>query len=155
MAERRPALRIDPLRAAADGNGVGGEAVAWARQRLADGPVLIYATAEPEDVRRAQDTLGVAGAGEAVEHALAGIASGLVEAGVGRLVVAGGETSGAVIQALRIGRLRIGPEIDPGVPWTFSLDKPALHLALKSGNFGGRDFFLKAFDKLNATGAPA
>jgi uncharacterized protein YgbK (DUF1537 family) len=152
MAERRPALRIDPMRAAADGDGVADEAVAWAKPRLAEGPVLIYATAEPEDVRRAQDKLGVATAGEAVERALARVASGLIDAGVGRLVVAGGETSGAVIQALRIRRLRIGQEIDPGVPWTFSLDRPAVHLALKSGNFGGRDFFLKAFDKLDGTG---
>ena len=81
---------------------------------------------------------------ETVDDAVATIAQGLVARGVGKLVVAGGETSGAVVQRLGVTSLRIGPEIDPGVPWTFA--SPAgLHLALKSGNFGARDFFLKAF----------
>ncbi len=155
MAERRPALRIDPLRAATDDKNTAREAVAWAKERLSDGPVLIYATATPDEVRQAQDKLGATAAGEAVERTLATIAADLVEAGVRRLVVAGGETSGAVIRMLGIKRLRIGPEIDPGVPWTYSLDRPALHLALKSGNFGGRDFFLKAFDKLSEIGGPS
>ena len=65
--------------------------------------------------------------------------------GVRRLVVAGGETSGAIVQALGISGLRIGPQIDPGVPWTASLDDPPLALALKSGNFGTKDFFTRAF----------
>jgi len=87
-----------------------------------------------------------------VEDALARIATGLVELGVGQLIVAGGETSGAVVKALGVRGLRIGPEIDPGVPWTVALhDAPGtrpLALALKSGNFGTPDFFLKAWDKL-------
>jgi uncharacterized protein YgbK (DUF1537 family) len=87
----------------------------------------------------------VARAGALVEDALAAIAQGLVDAGVGQLVVAGGETSGAVVQKLGVTALRIGPQIDPGVPWTHT---GALHLALKSGNFGGREFFSKAFDLL-------
>ena len=61
------------------------------------------------------------------------------------LVVAGGETAGAVVAALGIEGLRIGREIDPGVPWTTTLSGPPLELALKSGNFGSDDFFLKAF----------
>ena len=65
-----------------------------------------------------------------------------------RLVVAGGETAGAVVGRLGIGGLRIGPEIDPGVPWTTSLGAPPLALALKSGNFGAPDFFLKSFEAL-------
>ncbi|MBX9699741.1 MAG: hypothetical protein K2X74_09900, partial [Acetobacteraceae bacterium] len=92
-------------------------------------------------------------AGEMIEAAMAAIAEGLVAAGVRRLVVAGGETSGAVVRRLGVAALRIGPEIDPGVPWTFAETGSAggaepvhLHLALKSGNFGARDFFLKAFD---------
>ena len=76
------------------------------------------------------------------------LAKGLVAAGVGRLVVAGGETSGAVVGALDVTALRIGPEIDPGVPWTASVGSKPLLLALKSGNFGAPDFFTKAFDKL-------
>ena len=76
---------------------------------------------------------------------MAEVAKGLVSRGVRRLVVAGGETSGAVVQALGISGLRIGPQIDPGVPWTASLDDPPLALALKSGNFGTNDFFTRAF----------
>jgi uncharacterized protein YgbK (DUF1537 family) len=79
---------------------------------------------------------------------LAQIAMRLVDAGVRRLVIAGGETSGAVVNALGITGLRIGPQIDPGVPWTASLDEPTLALALKSGNFGTPDFFAKAFARL-------
>lgn len=148
MAERRPAFRIDP-EALARGEDVVGAALAFARPKLADGPVLIYASAAPEEVRRVQAGLGRERAGALVEQALAGIAKGLVEAGVRRLVVAGGETSGAVVQALGVRGIRIGPQIDPGVPWTASLGEPALALALKSGNFGAPDFFLKAFDRLS------
>lgn len=148
MSEHRPTLQVNPIEAAADGKGVAARALEWALPKLADGPVLVYATADPEDVRTAQQQLGVAAAGEAVEQVMADVAQGLVAAGVGRLVVAGGETSGAVVQALGVKRLRIGAEIDPGVPWTMSIDAPRLHLALKSGNFGTPDFFLKAFDRL-------
>lgn len=77
---------------------------------------------------------------------MARIATGLVAAGVRRLVVAGGETSGAVVQALGVNGIRIGPQIDPGVPWTTTLGGPELALALKSGNFGVENFFLKALD---------
>ena len=74
------------------------------------------------------------------------MARGLVHAGARRLVVAGGETSGAVVQALGVKGLAIGPMIDPGVPATVSIGRePPLALALKSGNFGGRDFLLRAF----------
>jgi uncharacterized protein YgbK (DUF1537 family) len=83
-----------------------------------------------------------------IENALATIARGLVDAGVDQLVVAGGETSGAVVQALGIEALRIGLQIDPGVPWTLSLGARPIALALKSGNFGGEDFFVKAFQVL-------
>ena len=138
------ALAVDPMALA---NGAGREAIAWAEQRLAKGPVLIYSSADPAAVRAVQDKLGVEAAGAMVEHALAGIARGLVERGVRRLVVAGGETSGAVVQALGVEKLRIGPQIDPGVPWC-AAESPAaggtIHLALKSGNFGARDFFAKA-----------
>ena len=120
------------------------DALAWAKPKLTAGPVLIYASAPPEDVAAIQAKLGRERAGELVEQTLAEIAAGLVAAGVRRLVVAGGETSGAVVQRLGVTALRIGPQIDPGVPWTFSLGEPRLALALKSGNFGGADFFTKA-----------
>jgi uncharacterized protein YgbK (DUF1537 family) len=144
MAEARPALRLDPIRLA-EGWGPG-EAVAWAAARMGEGPVLVHASAGPEEVRAAQERLGRERAGSLVEEALAAVARGVVEAGARRLVVAGGETSGAVVQALGVKGLAIGPAIDPGVPATVSIGRePRLALALKSGNFGGRDFFLKAF----------
>ena len=84
-----------------------------------------------------------------VEHAVAAIARGLVALGVRQLVVAGGETSGACVQALDIAQMQIGPQIDPGVPWCHAASPVAgeggLHLTLKSGNFGAVDFFSKAF----------
>ena len=87
-----------------------------------------------------------------IERALARIALGLVkDLGVGRLIVAGGETSGAVVEALGVKRLRIGSEIDPGVPWTMAdsiMRARPLAIALKSGNFGTPDFFLKAWSAL-------
>lgn len=124
------------------------DAIAWAGSQLAKGPVLVYSTAEPETVRAVQERLGTQDAGGLVERTLAAIARGLVELGVGRLVVAGGETSGAVVQALEVARMRIGPQIDPGVPWCAAYSPVArstIHLALKSGNFGAPDFFAKAF----------
>jgi uncharacterized protein YgbK (DUF1537 family) len=144
-----PAFAIDPLRIAA-GEAMAHEALAWARERMGDQPLLVYSTAYPEDVRRAQHALGAA-AGEMVEAALAIVAKGLVEMGVQQLIVAGGETSGAVVQALGVKRMRIGPQIDPGVPWCHahaSACETDMHLALKSGNFGTADFFTKAFAAL-------
>jgi uncharacterized protein YgbK (DUF1537 family) len=121
------------------------EAAAWARTRVGGKPILIYSTAEPAKVSEAQTKLGRDQAGAWVERTLAEIAKQLVDLGVTRLVIAGGETSGAVVRALGIEGLRIGREIDPGVPWTATLSDLPLELALKSGNFGSDDFFLKAF----------
>jgi uncharacterized protein YgbK (DUF1537 family) len=88
-----------------------------------------------------------------VERTLAAVARGLVERGVRQLIVAGGETSGACIQALDVTQLAIGPQIDPGVPWCYarmdSAPAVGLHLALKSGNFGAEDFFTRAFGMLS------
>jgi uncharacterized protein YgbK (DUF1537 family) len=141
------AFRIDPLRM----DNVVTEALAWADAQPKDATVLVYSTATPDEVKAAQEKLGVQGAGERLEQALAAIAAGLVERGVGQLVVAGGETSGACVQALGVTQLRIGPQIDPGVPWCHATPAAApagLHLALKSGNFGTDDFFTKAFAQL-------
>lgn len=148
MRERRPAFRVAALELA-KGDDVVSRALAWAD--VQDGPLLVYATAEPEEVRAAQAALGVAESGALVENALAAIAKGLVDRGVGQMIVAGGETSGAVVKALGVTGLTIGPEIDPGVPWTATLGRDGrapLALALKSGNFGSDDFFLKAWDRL-------
>ncbi len=147
MRERRPIFEIDPL-ALAEGEDLAAKALAWAGPHLKSGPVLISASAPPEKVSAVQQKLGRERAGALVEEALAAVARGLVDRGVRRLVVAGGETSGAVVQVLGMSGLRIGPQIDPGVPWTATLDEPPLALALKSGNFGGPDFFLRAFEVL-------
>lgn len=144
FAENGPLFAIDPM-ALADGRDLVGEALDWARGRLGQGPLLVSASAPAAKVAEVQKRLGVMAAGEMVEHAMAGIARGLVEAGVRRLVVAGGETAGAVVGALGIRGLRIGREIAPGVPCTVSLSEPPMALALKSGNFGDADFFAKAF----------
>ena len=140
-----PVLELDAL-ATPDAAALASQALDWVTGKLAaDRPVVIAASAPPEKVAALQAKLGRDAAGALIEAAMAAIAEGLVARGVGRLVVAGGETSGAVVQRLGVTALRIGPEIDPGVPWTFA-EPRGLHLALKSGNFGARDFFLKAFD---------
>jgi uncharacterized protein YgbK (DUF1537 family) len=136
-------LELSPL-TTPDPAALAAQALDWAKDKLGDHPVVIAASGTPEQVQALQAKLGREAAGALVEQALAGIAEGLVARGVGRLVVAGGETSGAVVSRLGVRALRIGPEIDPVVPWTFA-EPAGLHLALKSGNFGARDFFLKAF----------
>ena len=143
----RPAFHVDALELAA-GKPVVAQALAWAQLRIAQEPVLIYATSKPEAVKAVQARLGVEAAGRLIEDALARIARGLVAMGVHKMVVAGGETSGAVVQALGVNSLRIGPQIDPGVPWTVAGGEPALALALKSGNFGTPDFFAKALGQI-------
>jgi uncharacterized protein YgbK (DUF1537 family) len=147
--ETRPAFRIDPL-AAARGESVVEQALEFAREHMKTAqPVLIYATASPDEVKATQRELGVAEAGELVERTLAAIARGLHQIGVRKFVVAGGETSGAVVQALDFRMLRIGKQIDPGVPATATIGAEPLALALKSGNFGAVDFFAKALRHLD------
>lgn len=146
-------FRVDAL-ALARGEDLVAHALAWAKPLLVvenSAPLLIYATAEPAAVKDVQTQLGVEKAGSLVEAALASIAKGLLALGVRQLVVAGGETSGAVVQALGVTQLAIGPQIAPGVPWTFASNgaQQHLHLALKSGNFGGVDFFTQAFAVLH------
>lgn len=144
IARGLPAYVVDPL-SLLKGEGVIQQALAWAAPLLSSGPVLIYSTAAPEALNHIQDQLGVQQAGELVEQALAKIAKGLVALGVGQLVVAGGETSGAVVQALEMHQLQIGSQIDPGVPWCAA---QGMHISLKSGNFGTPDFFTKAFERI-------
>lgn len=130
------------------GEDIAAKALDWAKGKLGDGPILLSASDKPEAVKALQAKYGVEKSSHAIEKTMAALARGLVGAGVGRLVVAGGETSGAVVSALDVTALRIGPEIDPGVPWTASVARKPLLLALKSGNFGAPDFFTKAFAKL-------
>ncbi len=142
-----PTFNIDPLRIAA-GEDVAAQALYWLSEQSTDTPVLIYSSADPEIISGIQAEFGRDAAGEMVERVMGRVASGLVASGVRKLVVAGGETSGAVVQALNVKALRIGPEIDPGVPWTEALGHEPLALALKSGNFGAEDFFQKSLDML-------
>ncbi len=137
-----PGYRLDPRVLAAEGAGA---ALAWLSAQALDSMPIVYATAEPEDVAAAQAELGTARAGEIVEEALAALAVAARDMGGERFVVAGGETSGAVTKALGVDRLHIGPEIAPGVPWTFCESAGRdIALTLKSGNFGDAAFFSKA-----------
>jgi uncharacterized protein YgbK (DUF1537 family) len=144
IAAGLPALKLEPLRLA-DGTQDASAAARWLAEQPADKAALVYATAEPAAVRKAQEALGIAKAGALVEEAMAEIAAIAVKRGTTRLIVAGGETSGAVVAALGARALAIGPEIDPGAPWTRVVDGPAIALALKSGNFGKDDFFTRAW----------
>lgn len=142
LKKESPAFRLDPLDLAKNGPQ---DVLTWlADQDLTKAP-LVYATADPKSVKAAQDILGVARAGSLVEETLAACAVVARDAGAGRIVVAGGETSGAVTKALQVDRLNIGPEIAPGVPWTFCQSEgKVIALALKSGNFGSPSFFSDA-----------
>ena len=154
IATDAPALAIDPLRLQQGISAIEQvitEALAFSQAHLAKGPVLVYSTAEPEALRHIQDQMGVQLAGQLVEQTLARIAVGLVKQGVSQLIVAGGETSGAVVQALGMTQLQIGAQIDPGVPWCAgktAVSENILHITLKSGNFGTTDFFSKAFHRI-------
>ena len=144
-----PVHELDPL-ATPNAVQLAATALHWADGKIGEMPVVIAASAAPDKVAAIQASLGGPDkAGVLLEDAMARIAEGLVARGVRRMVVAGGETSGAVVTRLGVRRLRIGAEIDPGVPWTYaSGSRDDLLLALKSGNFGAIDFLLKAFQML-------
>ncbi|MBY5835274.1 four-carbon acid sugar kinase family protein (plasmid) [Rhizobium leguminosarum] len=146
IAERSmPVLRLDPERLLAGPDEIAA-AISWAGDRISAGPVVIAASAAPETVSRLQSLYGREASGHAIETATSIIAAELVERGVRRLVIAGGETSGAAVDRLAIPAFLIGPEIAPGVPVlrTIGNAQGDMLLALKSGNFGGEDFFTAA-----------
>lgn len=138
-----PAYQVDPALLAKD-DGELQRILDWSAQQGAKGSFLIYSTADTSAVRKSQSQLGRDKAAELLENAFGDIAAGLATSGVRTFVVAGGETSGAVMRSLDVRMMSIGDEIDPGVPWTYSLDPPGFRLALKSGNFGKPDFFIRA-----------
>jgi uncharacterized protein YgbK (DUF1537 family) len=145
-AERiMPVLHLDTDRVVA-GKDEARRAVAWAVERINSGPVLVASSATPEEVAALQSRHGRNHAGHAIEQAMADIAEGLVGSGVRRLIVAGGETSGAVVDRLRIPGFLVGEEIAAGVPVLRSVGAKngEMLLALKSGNFGGPEFFSDA-----------
>jgi len=145
-AERlMPVLHLDSEKAMA-GKAEAQRALGWANEHLAKGPVLIASSATPAEVAALQARHGREAAGHAIEQAMADIAEGLVASGVRRLVVAGGETSGAVVDRLGIPGFLVGAEIAAGVPVLRAVGAKAgaMLLALKSGNFGGPEFFSDA-----------
>jgi uncharacterized protein YgbK (DUF1537 family) len=153
-----PAFGIDPsllMPDHADVASLVAQIRAWAKPLLnPEQPILVYATADAATVSRLQQQCDAHLLGSRIEQLLGKVAQDMVEDGVGQLIVAGGETSGACVQALAVDQMQIGPQIDPGVPWCFSQLSAAgpraggLHLTLKSGNFGTDDFFTKAFGLL-------
>ncbi|EJC72496.1 hypothetical protein Rleg10DRAFT_0914 [Rhizobium leguminosarum bv. trifolii WSM2012] len=146
VAERSmPVLRLDPEKLLAGADEIAA-AISWAGDRIAAGPVVVAASAAPETVSRLQSLYGREASGHAIETATSIISAELVARGVRRLVVAGGETSGAAVDKLSIPAFLIGPEIAPGVPVlrTVGNAQGDMLLALKSGNFGGEDFFAAA-----------
>ncbi|MBY3204915.1 3-oxo-tetronate kinase [Rhizobium laguerreae] len=146
IAERSmPVLRLDPERLLAGPDEIAA-AISWAGERISAGPVVVAASAAPETVSRLQSLYGREASGHAIETATSIITAELVERGVRRLVIAGGETSGAAVDRLAIPAFLIGPEIAPGVPVlrTIGNAQGDMLLALKSGNFGGEDFFTAA-----------
>jgi uncharacterized protein YgbK (DUF1537 family) len=149
VAGRIPCRRVSPVAFAADEARETAELIKWACTEAGSGPVMMSSTADPSCVREAQQVLGREKAAALVERAFAAVARALADHGVRVFIVAGGETSGAVLQSLGIGALSFGDEIEPGVPWTASLDPPGFHFALKSGNFGGPAFFSRALEMVS------
>jgi uncharacterized protein YgbK (DUF1537 family) len=141
-----PTHQIDPFRLESEEYFT--KVHSWALGRLGDTPVVIHAGTESSVVSAVQEKLGKERSAHLVETSLGRLAAILRDAGARHFIIAGGESSGAVAQALGVTCVRIGAQIAPGVPWTFSLDDPPLSLALKSGNFGGPDFFSTALSML-------
>lgn len=138
----RPSLKLD-VRGIASNSASTDEVIAWTTE-FEDQPVLIYSSDSPIEVASMQEEFGRETLSAMIEAAMGNIASNLVGRGRRRLILAGGETSGAVVSALAVTGLKVGPEIAPGVPWTETVDEPRIALALKSGNFGAVDFFSRA-----------
>ena len=136
-------LQVEPRRCIEDASYVD-ELLEWTKSHLdEEWAPLVYATSPPNELARTQGEFGADVVSEAIETTLAVLASRLMELGVQNFIVAGGETSGRVVQSLGLGTFQIGPQIAPGVPWTKAVERN-IYLALKSGNFGSEEFFLKA-----------
>ena len=139
-------LALDPAKLM-DGSMSVDKAVAWIAAQDGAAPI-VYSTADPTSVAKAQQSFGREEVAAKVEHFFAGLVRRLVDGGVRRVVVGGGETSGAVVEALGVTSMSIGEEIDPGVPALVAERDGPLGLALKSGNFGADDFFEKAVERI-------
>ena len=140
------AFQLDPIDLAE--NGVK-KVLDWLSSQDFTKNIIIYATSDPDTVKKVQAELGVDMAGKIVEQGLSECAIAARELGIKNFIIAGGETSGAITKALNIRQLDIGIEIAPGVPWTFSGKRNnQIALSLKSGNFGSEEFFTEALSKL-------
>ena len=143
-----PTLAID-VEQLASGQQSAAEIAEWVTAQPVDQPALVYSGTDAAALAKVHARLGREASGALVEQTLADVAARLQAKGFARFIIAGGETAGAVVAALGARVLEIGPEIDPGVPWTRNIQGPDLVLALKSGNFGARDFFIKAWSLLH------
>lgn len=140
------AFQLDPIDLAE--NGVK-KVLDWLSSQDFTKNIIIYATSDPDTVKKVQAELGVDMAGKIVEQGLSECAIAARELGIKNFIIAGGETSGAITKALNVRQLDIGIEIAPGVPWTFSGKRNnQIALSLKSGNFGSEEFFTEALSKL-------
>jgi len=140
------AFQLDPIDLAE--NGVK-KVLDWLSSQDFTKNIIIYATSDPDTVKKVQAELGVDMAGKIVEQGLSECAIAARELGIKNFIIAGGETSGAITKALNVRQLDIGIEIAPGVPWTFSGKRNnQIALSLKSGNFGSEEFFTEALNKL-------
>jgi 3-dehydrotetronate 4-kinase len=146
FAERHPFLQIDLLDQTPT-EAVVLNALQWAAARLGAGPVCVATSSDQEAVERAAQW-GRAGAVRRVEIMLGGVAQGLVKLGVGRLVIAGGETSGAAIDALGVKQLTVAPFTSPGIGLCAAVEPKPLSLCMKSGKLGAVDLFETALEAL-------
>jgi uncharacterized protein YgbK (DUF1537 family) len=146
LGDRIPVQVVNPLKLVDDPQEEG-RLIDWAIGRAGRGPLMLHSTGDHETVMKVQDRLGRAESAAILEQTFGHLARALAEYGVRTFVIAGGETSGAVLQALGVRALTFGDDVDPGVPWTASLDPPGFVFALKSGNFGSPDFFARALGK--------
>lgn len=146
LAEHVPSRAVEPLRLAEHPAELT-NLIDWAREQSRRGSVLLFSTDRPESVHAVQTQLGREKAAALLDHAFGQIASALAANGARTFVVAGGETAGAVLESLDVAMIEFGDDVAPGVPWTYSIDPEGFTFALKSGNFGGPDFFLKALEE--------
>jgi len=148
-SERIPSRSVTPQQLANDETRATAALVEWACGASRHGPVMISSTADPASVKMAQQQLGRERAAALIEAAFAAVARALAADGVRVFIVAGGETSGAVLNSLGIAALAFGDEVEPGVPWTASLEPQGFYFALKSGNFGSPAFFSRALEMVS------
>jgi uncharacterized protein YgbK (DUF1537 family) len=142
-----PSRAIDPMNLIRDAAALPA-LIEWACDHAAKDDILVYSTAAPDAIHAVQREMGARDSATLIESAFRALAAALAKAGTRRFVVAGGETSGAVLESLGVRVLAFGEDLEPGVPWAYTLDPAGFRLALKSGNFGSAAFFERALGRL-------